>query len=176
MGMEGESVRKIIINHRARVLGYIWHQFCCVLKRINMLPFKNVGTALPTVNLFTGSPPTGLHGVRHAPGLLLWLRVCLLNVCFSYILTCPRLTFVRKDVTVHCQCLLKIGRFRCMYTLNATQGRKGRKGGRKRVVNSKPVLFTLYCEYESPGDFLSMQILIPWVWDPGGLRPAGLPS
>ena len=69
--MERESVRKITINHRARILGYIWHQFCCVLKRINMLPFKNVVATLPAVNLFTGSPPTGLRRVRHAPGLLL---------------------------------------------------------------------------------------------------------
>lgn len=50
--IDGGSVRKIAINHRARMWGYIWHQCCCVLNRINMLPFKNVGPALPAVNLF----------------------------------------------------------------------------------------------------------------------------
>ena len=54
-------------------------------------------------------------------------RVCLWNVCFPCILTCPR----PEDVTVHCQCLLKSGRFRCSYTSSATQGNEGRKLERK---------------------------------------------
>ena len=176
MGMEGESVRKIIINHRARVLGHIWHEFCCVLKRINLLPFKNVGTALPTVTLFPGSPPSGLHGVRRAPGWWLWWRVCLLNVCFSYILTCPRLTSVRKDVTVHCQCLLKVGRFRCMYTLNATQGRKGGKEGREGGREEES------CKLKTSAFHTLLWVWITWGFsfhadfDSVGLRPAGLPS
>lgn len=39
----------------------------------------------------------------------------------------------------------------------------GKEEGRKGVINSKPVLLTVYCEYESPGDFLSRQILIQGV-------------
>ena len=134
MDMERESVRKIAINHRARILGYIWHQFCCVFKRTNTLPFKIVGATLPAVNLFTGSPPTGLHGWDVLRGYYCE-RVCLWNVCFPCILTCPRPASVREDVTVHCRSLLKGGRFTCSYTSNATQGNEGRKLGRKEGRN-----------------------------------------
>lgn len=75
LDMEGESVRKIAVNHRARIVDYTGYQFCCVLKRmlkrINMLPFKNVGLAPPAVNLSARSPPTRLHRSRIDRGLLL---------------------------------------------------------------------------------------------------------
>lgn len=73
-----------------------------------------------------------------------------------------------EDVTVHCQCLLKFGRLGAVTLQMPPKGMKegnwrGRKEesrrrrkeeGRKGVTNSKPVLLTLHCEYESPGDFL----------------------
>ena len=182
MDMERESVRKIAINHRARILGYIWHQFCCVLKRTNMLLFKNVGATLPAVNLFTGSPPTGLHRVRRAPGLLLWESVsleCLLSL-HSHLsppsfrergynsplpMSAKRWAFYLQ---LHFKCHPREWRKEVGEEGREESRREGgEEEGRKGVINSKPVLLTLSCEYESPGDFLSRQVLIQGVWDPG---------